>query len=398
MALSWTGHRADNIIIENFGIRPRSGLRPQTGSQIYGSQLSVIGAILALGLVGIASPWGAAPQQEQPRPATQPSAPQDPPPPPTPEQPVFRAGVNFVRVDVIVSARDGKPVLDLTEKISRSSKTETASIESFKLVQVRTPVPGQEAPRQIRTNSDEEVEASRDDARVIAIFLDDHHVRRINSMKVRQPLLEFIENRLSPTDILAVMHPLTPLTEVRLTRNHASVASAIARFEGRKFDYQPMNDIEARVRTTRPTWWSGSDADHGCDEGVGDPLGGLREGRSHAGGERGLSDASGPAGRSRCRSTRSQQPEQAESICGRRGRPETLRRPISSAICRKCTTLPIGTTRLSTHSIRAGSPARNSVSTRTSTTRPIGDSQSDNDTLRIRRKTRMGVRSSIRTI
>ena len=28
------------------------------------------------------------------------------------EQPVFRAGVNFVRVDVIVSARDGKPVLD----------------------------------------------------------------------------------------------------------------------------------------------------------------------------------------------------------------------------------------------------------------------------------------------
>ena len=33
---------------------------------------------------------------------------------------------------------------------------------------------------------------------------------------------------------------------MRLTRNHASVASAIARFEGRKFDYQPMNDIEAR--------------------------------------------------------------------------------------------------------------------------------------------------------
>ncbi len=240
--------------------------------------------ILALGLAGIASLWGAAPQQEQPRPAAQPPAPQDPPPaPPTTDQPVFRAGVNYVRVDVIVSARDGKPVLDLTEKdfeVLEDGKPQ--AIENFKLVQVRTTqVPGQEAPRQIRTNNDEEVEASRDDARIIAIFLDDYHVRRINSMKVRQPLLEFIENRLSPTDILAVMHPLTPLTEVRLTRNHASVASAIARFEGRKFDYQPMNDIEARyahypanvVERIR------TQITMGAMKALAIRLGGLREGR-----------------------------------------------------------------------------------------------------------------------
>jgi VWFA-related protein len=235
--------------------------------------------ILALGLIGVERP-GAAPQQEQTPPPAQPPAQQTPAPA---DQPVFRAGVNFVRVDAIVSDRDGKPILDLTEKdfeVFEDGKPQV--VESFKLVQVRTtPVPGQEPPRQIRTNNDEEVEASRDDARIIAIFLDDYHVRRINSMKVRQPLIDFIQNRLSPSDILAVMHPLTPLTEVRLTRNHASVLSAVARFDGRKYDYQPMNDIEARyahypadvverIRTQIAM---------GAMKALATRLGGLREGR-----------------------------------------------------------------------------------------------------------------------
>jgi VWFA-related protein len=201
-----------------------------------------IALILTLGLVGLDSLSGAAQQA-----ASAPPAPQNPASAPD-QQPVFRAGVNFVRVDVIVSERDGRPVLDLTAKdfeVFEDGKPQ--AVESFKLVQVRaTPLPGQEAPRQIRTSSDEEIEASRDDARVIAIFLDDYHVRRINSMKVREPLIDFIKNRLSPTDILAVMRPMTPLSEVRLTRNHDGVASAVARFEGRKYDYQPMNEVEAR--------------------------------------------------------------------------------------------------------------------------------------------------------
>jgi VWFA-related protein len=236
-----------------------------------------IALILALGLVGLDSLSGAAQQA-----ASAPPAPQNPAPAPD-QQPVFRAGVSFVRVDVIVSERDGRPVLDLTAKdfeVFEDGKPQ--AIESFKLVQVRaTPLPGQEAPRQIRTSSDEEIEASRDDARVIAIFLDDYHVRRINSMKVREPLIEFIKNRLSATDILAVMRPMTPLSEVRLTRNHDSVASAVARFEGRKYDYQPMNEVEARyahypanvVERIR------TQVTMGAMKALAIRLGGLREGR-----------------------------------------------------------------------------------------------------------------------
>ena len=48
---------------------------------------------------------GHAQQPPQPPPAN----PQNPPP----RQPTFRTGVNFVRVDVIVSDKNGNPVLDL---------------------------------------------------------------------------------------------------------------------------------------------------------------------------------------------------------------------------------------------------------------------------------------------
>jgi VWFA-related protein len=42
------------------------------------------------------------------------------------------------------------------------------------------------------------------------------------------------------------MYPLTPLDAVSLTRNHNSIVSAIQRFEGRKFRYDPRNEFEER--------------------------------------------------------------------------------------------------------------------------------------------------------
>ena len=37
------------------------------------------------------------------------------------------------------------------------------------------------------------------------------------------------------------MYPLTPVTDLRFTRNHEALISAISKFEGRKFDYEPRN-------------------------------------------------------------------------------------------------------------------------------------------------------------
>lgn len=76
---------------------------------------------------------------------------------PPPQQPTFRAGVNAVRVDVIVTDRRGMPVDNLTEadfEVTEDGKPQ--KIETARLVRVQTrQEPGGEAPREIRSFDDE---------------------------------------------------------------------------------------------------------------------------------------------------------------------------------------------------------------------------------------------------
>lgn len=164
-------------------------------------------------------------------------------------QPTFRGGIDFVSVDVIVT--DGEqPVLDLKETdFEIVEDDQQQKIEQFRLIRVDgNPRPGAPPPRQLRTREDEEIEASREDTRVFAIFLDDYHTRRSHSISVRQPLTEFVQNQLRPNDMVAVMYPLTPVSDISFTRNHAQVINAIQRFEGRKYDYRPRNIIEEQYQ------------------------------------------------------------------------------------------------------------------------------------------------------
>lgn len=187
---------------------------------------------------------------------------QQPPPPPAPpaagapgaqaEQPppapVFRTGINFVRVDVIVSDKQGRPVADLTKddfEVLEDNKPQV--VQTFKLVTLDgNPKPGDDAPRAIRSDLDEETEAQREDVRIFVFLLDDYHVRRGTSMAVKQPLINFIRTQVGPMDLLGVMYPLTPVTDMRLTRNHEGIIRVIEKFEGRKFDYRPRNEFEER--------------------------------------------------------------------------------------------------------------------------------------------------------
>ena len=182
--------------------------------------------------------------------AQPPSPPQPPAPQPEAEeeQPVFRAGINFVRVDVIVTDRQGQPVTDLTpEDFDVLEDNEPQTIETFRLIELdgQGVIP---SARRIVTRADEELAAQQDDARIFVFFLDDYHVRLGSSMSVRRHLVEFVQTQLGPNDLLAVMYPLSPLDTVVLTRDHQSVVRMLERFEGRKFDYKPRNDLEMRYQ------------------------------------------------------------------------------------------------------------------------------------------------------
>ena len=194
---------------------------------------------IALGLQGGA-------QQQQPPPAQQ-TPPQQPPPADPSQPPVFRTGINFVRVDVIISDKAGNPIADLSQAdfdVTEDGKPQ--KIETFKLVKldggrgdaVKDP------PREIRTDYDEEMEAARDDVRLFAIFLDDYHVRKGASLASRNQLSRFIETQLGPSDMVGVMYPLESTASVRMTRNHSAVMRGLQQFEGRKYDYTPRNMYE----------------------------------------------------------------------------------------------------------------------------------------------------------
>ena len=234
------------------------------------------GAVLALVLLLSASANGT----QQPAANSSPTAP-GATTPPTGDQPTFRAGINFVRVDAIVTDKQGNPVGDLKQtdfEILEDGKPQ--NIEQFRFVRVDGNAPPETQAR-IRTRADEERAASNDDARIFVFFLDDYHVRLGNSMGARKPLMDFVQNSLGPNDLVAVMYPMSPLDSVTLTRDHQSIMRALERFEGRKFNYEPKFPQEQRYqlypaevveRIRRQVSLS-------AIEGLSVKLGALREGR-----------------------------------------------------------------------------------------------------------------------
>ena len=197
---------------------------------------------------------------------------------------VFRSGINYVRVDAFVTDEDGNPVFDLAQddfEVYEDGVLQT--VDSFQVVQVdRTPeLSGEPLTSVGVTRSDQQLAASRPDVRVFVIFLDDYHVRDGNSIRARRMLVDFIENDLISTDLVGVMYPLMPVSEVRLTRNHQAVINAIQQFEGVKYEYEVRNLYEARYNMypTEIVERVRNEVSLSALRGLMTMLGGLREGR-----------------------------------------------------------------------------------------------------------------------
>jgi VWFA-related protein len=202
---------------------------------------------------------------------------QDQPPAP----PVFRTAIDFVRVDVIVTDRKGQPVTDLKpEEVEVFEDGDRQDIESFKLFRVDE-ITETTPARPIRSLFDEESEAQRPDVRLFAFFLDDYHVRRGNAMRARMDIADFVRRSIAPQDMVGIMYPLTPTSDVVMSRNHEALARAIEQFDGRKYDYFPRNQFEEQyanypavvVEQVR------NQVSLGALKGLIIKLGGLREGR-----------------------------------------------------------------------------------------------------------------------
>ena len=152
--------------------------------------------------------------------------------------------VPTVRIDAIVTDRSGTPILDL--RPSDFELRENGLLRPIGAVELRAAsrtVPAN--PEPIGSEADEARAAREAGTRVFAIVLDEFHVASgAASDRVRASLARFVDERLHPGDMAAVIKPLEPVGAVRFTRDRAALGAAIAAFAGRKGDYAPRSTFE----------------------------------------------------------------------------------------------------------------------------------------------------------
>ena len=153
------------------------------------------------------------------------------------QQPTFRTGVNLVRVDVTVTGKDGAPLTDLApEDFDVREDGISQPIQTFQFIQLTgEPAPGDDTSLEIRSAEHAEAEAARDDVRLLVIFIDDYHLPNdpLENVRIRRLLRDFVRAEIRPTDLVAVMNPLTPMSDLKLTRSMQVILDRIESFQGR---------------------------------------------------------------------------------------------------------------------------------------------------------------------
>ena len=180
--------------------------------------------------------------------------PQGQPPAQGQQPPVFRAGVKLVRVDVSVTTKDSKPAPDLTAgDFEVAEDGVVQKVETAQFVQLTGQRgPGDETSLEIRSREHGLEEAAREDVRLFVIFLDDYHIDREPAVTVplREHLTAFI-SRFQPTDLIAIVDPLTPADAVTFTRSLPDLTDIVRRFEGRHNEIFPVKNAaeDAQLRS-----------------------------------------------------------------------------------------------------------------------------------------------------
>src|SRR5688572_15084408 len=168
-----------------------------------------------------------------------------------PRPPTFRSGTNVVRVDVSVMDKDGRPVRNLTaDDFELRENGEIQAITSFKLVDANGQ-PTDDLSLPIRSPQHAAAEAARDDVRVFVIFWDEYHIDQFGSaVRAREQLTRFVLDAFGPTDLVALMDPLTPVSALRFSRERRALADQVHLLRGRRGLYVPARSAieEAHLR------------------------------------------------------------------------------------------------------------------------------------------------------
>lgn len=200
-----------------------------------------------------------------------------------PSQPVFRTGVDLVRIDATVRGPGDRPMTGLGpddfEVEEDGVRQVISSVEFVRLDGRRRD--GERESTVIRNAAHAEAEAAREDVRLFVVFLDDYHIDRepFITLTLRKHLEAFLD-LLGPNDLVALMDPLTPLSALEFTRDRAALKAVIQRFEGRQGQAFPVRSAAEEAQLRRPDLrLVRAEVTYSALEAIATRLGGLREGR-----------------------------------------------------------------------------------------------------------------------
>ena len=202
---------------------------------------------------------------------------------PAPQQPIFRAGAELVRVDVTATVNGDEPVADLqASDFEILDDDQPQTVETIKFIRVDgTRQSNLDEPLEIRSKEHAILEAAREDVRLFAIFLDDYHIdkRPDITLPLRETLTRFIK-QLGPNDLVAIMEPLTTLYDLKYTRAKDELINRIRTFEGRRGEVFPVKSAIEEAQLTQRNWQElRAGVTLSALEALATQMGGLREGR-----------------------------------------------------------------------------------------------------------------------
>jgi VWFA-related protein len=219
--------------------------------------------VLALAIAPVGAQQGAPPAADQ-------------------QPPIFRTGTNTVRVDVTVTDRSGQPVRTMTaDDFEVLEDDRPQRITSFRLVEA-TGAPTDDYSLPIRDKYHAAAEAAREDVRIFVIFWDEYHIGEFQSaLRAKEQLKRFVLEAFGPTDLVALVDPLTPLDAIRFTRDRRALADQVHALKGRFGVYVPPRSAveQAHLRERRNIEVLRAQVTASALEAVMMHLGSIREGR-----------------------------------------------------------------------------------------------------------------------
>jgi len=158
--------------------------------------------------------------------------------PPAQQTPTFKAQVEFVEVDALVTDQQGQFVRNLSKEdflVFEDGKRQT--ISTFSLVDI--PIERYDRPLFSPRPIERDVQSNERpfDGRVYVVILDDLHVAAQRTARVRTAARQFIEQRLGANDLMAVIFTGGRSQDAQeFTSNKRLLLNAVDKFVGQKLD------------------------------------------------------------------------------------------------------------------------------------------------------------------